>query len=347
MYKTCIYCHRTLGTNDSVENFPVGRRLAYDQNKGRLWVVCDECRCWNLTPLEDRWEAIEECERHYRDTTIRFSTDNIGLARLREGLDLVRVGKPLRPEFAAWRYGRQFLKRRIAVEATVVFNAFVAVYDALVSSWTGDEKQHVVARLRGEDGTPLLLTRSDVREVRLITTDTPEGWILSVPHRAGRALREWWRDYAGPQTETAEVRGSAALRAAGKLLPKLNPYGGNTKQVRAAVDLVEEARDVERVFRVASTVPGYVPGPRLFDHDPSILRTMRPELRLALEMAAHEETERRAFAGELEELEEAWREAEEIAAIADRLLMPEDIEEWIRKHRNDERQTDVEPLNER
>jgi len=42
--------------------------------------------------------------------------------------------------------------------------------------------------------------------------------------------------------------------------------------------------------------------------------------RLALEMAAHEESERRALEGELGELEEAWREADEIATIADALL---------------------------
>jgi hypothetical protein len=42
--------------------------------------------------------------------------------------------------------------------------------------------------------------------------------------------------------------------------------------------------------------------------------------RLALEMAANEDTERRALRGELAQLEEAWREAEEIAAIADHLL---------------------------
>ncbi len=42
--------------------------------------------------------------------------------------------------------------------------------------------------------------------------------------------------------------------------------------------------------------------------------------RLALEMAAHEESERRALEGELEDLEEAWREADEIATIADALL---------------------------
>jgi hypothetical protein len=40
---------------------------------------------------------------------------------------------------------------------------------------------------------------------------------------------------------------------------------------------------------------------------------------LALEMALHEEQERRALEGELSLLEAAWREAEEIAAIADRL----------------------------
>ena len=42
--------------------------------------------------------------------------------------------------------------------------------------------------------------------------------------------------------------------------------------------------------------------------------------RLALEIAAHEETERRALEGELSELEAAWREADEIATIADALL---------------------------
>jgi hypothetical protein len=42
--------------------------------------------------------------------------------------------------------------------------------------------------------------------------------------------------------------------------------------------------------------------------------------RLALEMAAHEEAERRALEGELSALAEAWREADEIATIADALL---------------------------
>ena len=112
MYSTCLFCNGGLGTNETIEHFPVGRRLAFDAKKGRLWVVCEQCSRWNLSPLDERWEAIEQCERSFRGTFVRVSTDNIGLARLSEGLELIRVGAPLRPEFAAWRYGRQFGRRR-------------------------------------------------------------------------------------------------------------------------------------------------------------------------------------------------------------------------------------------
>src|SRR5687767_12155572 len=111
MYSTCIFCGSGLGENESIEHFPVGRRLAFDAERGRLWVVCAACRRWNLTPLEERWEAVEECERRFRGTSIRTSTENIGLAKLPDGTELVRIGKPLRPEFAAWRYGGEFSAR--------------------------------------------------------------------------------------------------------------------------------------------------------------------------------------------------------------------------------------------
>ena len=70
-----------------------------------------------------------------------------------------------------------------------------------------------------------------------------------------------------------------------------------------------------------------------FDKDTSTLRSRDANVRLALEMAAHEESERRAMEGELEILEAAWREAEEVASIADRLLVPDHIEDWIRKYK--------------
>lgn len=47
-------------------------------------------------------------------------------------------------------------------------------------------------------------------------------------------------------------------------------------------------------------------------------------MRLGLEMALHEEDERCAMEGELAALEGRWREAEEIAQIADSLALPGD-----------------------
>ena len=46
-----MFCKKPLESNEVVESFPVGRRLAFDAAKGRLWVVCRKCQRWNLTPL--------------------------------------------------------------------------------------------------------------------------------------------------------------------------------------------------------------------------------------------------------------------------------------------------------
>jgi hypothetical protein len=53
--------------------------------------------------------------------------------------------------------------------------------------------------------------------------------------------------------------------------------------------------------------------------------------RLAFEMALHEDAERRALEGELGELERAWRDAEEIAAISDDLLIPDSVHADIQR----------------
>jgi hypothetical protein len=119
VFSSCLFCNGPLGGNDVIEAFPVGRRLAFDAKKGRLWVVCARCSRWNLSPLDERWDAIDQCERAYRSTTLRVSTGNIGLARLGDGLELVRIGLPLRPEFAAWRYGARFNRRRRRMQVAV------------------------------------------------------------------------------------------------------------------------------------------------------------------------------------------------------------------------------------
>src|SRR6185437_648570 len=56
--------------------------------------------------------------------------------------------------------------------------------------------------------------------------------------------------------------------------------------------------------------------------NPGALHRLPRVLRLALEMSVHETAEQRALDEELSILERDWREAEEIAAIADGELTP-------------------------
>src|SRR3569833_1392038 len=135
MYATCLFCNKSLGTNETFESFPVGKRLAFDAAKGRLWVVCSHCERWNLTPRDERGEAIELAERLYRDTRTRVATDNIGLAKLRDGTTIIRIGSPMRPEFAAWRYGDQFGRRRNR-QAVIAGAGVVVVGGALIGGVT-------------------------------------------------------------------------------------------------------------------------------------------------------------------------------------------------------------------
>ncbi len=337
MYKTCIYCNRSLGDNEVVEEFPVGRRLAFDQEKGRLWVICENCRRWNLSPLDERWEAIEQCERQFCDTPKSFSTDNIGLAQVSEGLQLVRIGRPQRREFAAWRYGREFWRRRVvnfvsaAVQVAIGIGTVIAGAN-LLPVILGIRNSRVVARVRDEKGERLFLTPVEVRRLKLFRADAENGWSLSVVYRPEQKQFLLWSMAKGKRQET-ELSGPTAIRAAGHILPRLNEYGGTDTQVRRAVTMIEEARAPERLFAGIAAERGTLVPDRIFDTDATAVKNLDANVRLALEMAAHEESERRALEGELAILEEAWREAEEIASIADRLLIPESVEEWIRKHR--------------
>jgi len=337
MYKTCIYCNRNLGDNEIVEEFPVGRRLAFDQEKGRLWVICEHCRRWNLSPLEERWEAIEQCERQFYDTPKSFSTDNIGLAQVSEGLQLVRIGRRQRREFAAWRYGREFWRRRVRNIVTVVAQVAIGIGTAIAGAnilpvFLGIRNNRIVARVRDEDGKRLYLTPTEAKRLKLYRADNPDGWALGVTYRPQQRQFLLWSTGKGKRQET-ELAGPTAVRAAGRILPRVNEYGGTDSQVRRAVTMIEEAHAPERLFANIAAERGTLVPDRIFDRDATEFKNFDANVRLALEMAAHEESERRALEGELALLEEAWREAEEIASIADRLLIPESVEEWIRRHR--------------
>jgi hypothetical protein len=109
-----------------------------------------------------------------------------------------------------------------------------------------------------------------------------------------------------------------------------------------AVKYLETAKDPHSFFsKETARARGLAP----LDGEP--LTDFPSPVRLALEMMAHEDVERRALQGELAVLETAWREAEEIAGIADDLLVPRDVDSWMSqfrsgaKQRNDTARDDV------
>ena len=327
MYSTCIFCHSALEGNDTIEHFPVGRRLAFDPERGRLWVVCRRCRQWNLTPTEERWEAIEECERFYRDTRLRVSTDQIGLARLASGLELVRIGRPERPEFAAWRYGDQLGRRRrtalirvgigLGALGAIVAGGAVAGVGIGGFGWligqmgeriVKGSPERVVARLALPQVGEVTVKGKHLSRLQLVT-GVDAGWKLGVPHHK----------------QIVTLEGEPAVQALGTLLPQLNRFGGSRDRVSEAVSLIERESDPMRFFDVAAR--------QAMSREKAKISALPEAMRLALEMAAHEDSERRALEGELALLEQAWKEAEEVAAIADNMFLPAFVEDWMRKHR--------------
>lgn len=334
VYSTCLFCHKYLGANQVLETFPVGRRLAFDAGKGRLWVVCRHCEKWNLSPFDQRWEALEDCERRFRAARKRVSTDQIGLARLDEGLELVRIGEPLRPEFAAWRYGDQFGRRRRrtivrgvgagALGAAVVLGGIGTgmlaggswwVYQLIVRSYQGIANRRLIAKIPTEDGNSLIVRAGDLQWVRLL------------PGEADDLRMEFWHS-----TGETVLTGDYALNAAALIMPRVNRSGASRGQVQQAVKSIEQCEDPVRYLHVAAREADERINdlakwsPRSARMRAGSLPKLPAATRIAIEMAINEENERCALAGELALLEMAWREAEEIAGIADSLALPPGIE---------------------
>jgi hypothetical protein len=318
MYSTCLFCHESLGGNGILASFPIGRRLAFDAQRGRLWIVCLRCQRWNLSPLEERWETVEACERAYRRTTLRASTAEIGLARMADGLELVRIGKPTKPEMAAWRYGRELLRRRwlgrldvgteravrraapvlaagvVALTPLASLAAYAAIGAmAAVERWYDSERPiaRVIRPGRGEG--PVIVRQRHLSSAELVreTHQGVPGWRLRMQTERGAGT---WR-------------GTDADRTLGSLLARMNRAGASQHQVEQALAKIDWFGGGDGVYAFGSRYGAF---PRGY------------EQRLAMEMVSHDTLERQALEGELAALEAAWREAEEIAAIADDLLEP-------------------------
>jgi hypothetical protein len=290
-----------------------------------LWVVCSRCSRWNLTPFDDRLERIEAVARAAGLGRIAASTDQVALIRWQR-YDFVRVGKPPRVELATWRYGerlrnRQRERMKIVVPLTVaaiglgiaanvaagggfgviVWNIHRAV-DWMYLRIVGSRKVSLIeSPICAHCGSIMQLRARHIQHARVVPDAHADmAVVLSCPHC---------------RNEGAQLTGVEAVQVLRQGLTYINLVRGGRRRAEDA------AREVDRVG-----------GPELLLRDIARrelpLSALRPERGLAFEMAVDERAE-------VAELERQWREAEEIADIADGTLgSSTQVEEELRRLKN-------------
>lgn len=310
MFTTCAFCNGRLDGDGGPTGLGVGRRFAFDEWRGRLWVICPRCARWNLTPFDDRLERIETLARLAAGARLLAHTDEVALLRW-ERYDLVRVGRPPRVELATWRYGERLKQRArerarivvpvalaalgVAVAVDVAAGGSISIFVYNAGNIGEFAYTRIVGRRRVAFAEPLAcavcgalidLRAKHVQHARLLHERGPDlALLVSCPrcHVAG-----------------ARITGDDAVRAMRQGLAYLNARRSGRRHATDAARELDRAGGAEAlVSRLARTEP--------------VLQSLGGERRLALEMAVDEQAE-------LRELEHHWREAEEIAAIADGTL---------------------------
>jgi hypothetical protein len=274
-------------------------------------------------------ERIEAVARAASQGRIAASTDQVALIRWQQ-YSFVRVGKPLRVELATWRYGERLRNRqrerlKVVVPLTVAaiglgiaanvaagggFGVIVwnihRIADGIYLRIVGGRKVVLVeSPICAHCGTLMELRARHVQHARLVPDRHADmAVVLSCP----RCRREG-----------AQLTGTDAIQVLRQGLTYLNLSRGGRRKAEDA------AREVD-----------VVGGPDQLVRDIArrelTLRALRPERGLALEMAVDERAE-------VQELERQWREAEEIADIADGTLSTSaEVEEKLRwlKNRGDD-----------
>lgn len=327
MYTRCIVCATPFEPNEELAHLPNGKRLAFDPDRGRLWIVCRTCRRWSLTPIEDRWEALEELERLTTDRGRLLSqTDNISLLRYGP-LEIVRVGRAQLSEEAWWRYGRELASRRqkwqkLGFAGTLAAGAF------LVGSWaTGGMTFFGAWLIMGHgsetvrDGARWLRFGSTAwqGEQRCAKCDAPQ---RSIPFRDRGALGLFPAADPGRIDVVARchrcgtyhdgglrLQGQEAERTLRRVLAYHHFAGASERRVMSASRLIQEAGSPTDLARIVVK-----DGRRLGD----LQRTGG----IALEIATNEANEQHLLELELAELEAHWKREEELASIIDGELTP-------------------------
>ncbi|HEX9108416.1 MAG TPA: hypothetical protein VF832_14330 [Longimicrobiales bacterium] len=326
MLRQCAFCHRAFSGNDTLESFPVSRRIAYDPARGRLWAVCPACRRWSLAPIEERWEALEALERLRRERgQVQASTANVSLLRA-GGLELVRVGEKVGVrEESHWRYARGYAARLRRAELLENVGEALDTTARLLVAVTGfllvgagldlkpdPDKWLRWARLRrfgrrawtgdascGLCGQPLAPVEFEQRGA-LVLEPAP-GRV----HRLRRLCPGCGRQPgSGMLLDTP-----AAEHVVRRSLAYENYAGARPDTIGDAVALLEHVGSTERFLEKLAL-------------GPLVLGRIPLRRSIALEIALAERAERELAALEAAALEARWREEEALAAIVDGELTP-------------------------
>ena len=154
-------------------------------------------------------------------------------------------------------------------------------------------------------GRSLRLNQFQVARAQFAQDSTAEHPVLMVRPTTRGML-------ATPSGDWLRIEGSTTLPSATRVLAVLNHAGGSTKVVTQAAARLDHLPGDDRAFGHLAVEAAN----RKYSRD---LGDCDSDFNLALEMAANEDTERVWLAGDLLDLEQAWRRAEELAAIADPL----------------------------
>ena len=318
LYHHCLFCAREFRPNSDYGRLPPGRRLAYDPEKMRLWSICENCRRWNLIPIEERVDAIWRLERIVRDDAeMVAATDNISLHQA-DMLTIVRIGAATFLEQAAWRYGRQLRARNLAFHSRATRMSTLSVG---AMAWLGESIRMWDLDIKwGPDAF------ADVLRWRQFGLDAWHGrsrcpHCNSVLHTLRFDL-SWWlyprldehgRLVVGvPCTrcdpwstdKVFDITGAEAEVLLRRVLAYQHISGAEEPLLREATDLIASAGGTDELVRSCA-------GGR------QSLWRLGSARTLALEIALSHSAERTLLDQRLRGLEQTWQQEEELASIID------------------------------
>jgi hypothetical protein len=292
MITRCIFCYREFPANEMLEHFPLGRRVAFDPERGRLWATCESCRRWTLAPIEERWEALEELEKLTTDRArLLAQTDNVSLLRV-EKMEIVRIGQASLSEQSWWRFGRELIGRHKAYQ-----RASLVIIAGIVALQIG-----VAAAIGGGMAYAYMFTGGiqDWLRKRKFGKDAWRGEALCP--NCGATIEAIKHDHRKKLIIAPGEDDAASLHYRCRRCTK-------EKRIVTATGAIEAAGSADAFIRSVAS-----------ERRP--LGKLEKDRLLALEIAVNTDAERQLLQLELSDIEERWREEEEIAAIVDGELTP-------------------------